>query len=731
MKQSHVLVAILAVLVLCGSLLAEAPLAERVPGDSMAYVGWAGRSHTFDGSLMGQLLKEPGLSKFVEAARAAVDRQVGPRRQKVVSCLWDIGLILWQHPLAAATFPSEDGEAKAPDGCLWVDLGKDKQAFQKSLEQLLAEVRLELEEVSIGDVTLQKIKGELLGPGPKLCFGFVDNYFLLTSEASARRVLELKKEDSLAAGKKFAACMDDLGGENTQLVLYVDVPALRAFIAKASGSSAEAAQRGLTALKAIGYDKVSAFASVTRVVDRNMYVKARLFSAAPHTGVMSLLAGTPLKESDYQNVPTDADFFLAANLSPARLLREIKSAAGVIAEDPNALKPILSKVDGLLGVSVEKDIAASLGDTWVLSSASSHGGFLTGTSLSIAVKDSAKFTETKQSVEAAIRDALQRRPTTQPAGNREMLPPFELQTISDSRAEIRYLSPVGGQMPVAPAWTVYKDRLIVSLWPQVAQSVVTINGSDPITADATYKKLRQRISGKPWMIGYVNMPSLVGKTYNLMLLGSTVGSNELTRKTGIRFRPEWLPTMLTLRKYLQPQICAVSADAEGIVFESFGPFPTLGMEAACLVPGFAPEIIEARRKAKRAVSLSRARGIAMGCMLYHTQHETMPPDLATLVREGCVGTDYLVSPVSGKRAPRFDRDRNVLVGDCDYILVGLGDLDDLDGEHRVLMVYENPDNYKGKGTVAAFADGHAEWLSAKEFRAAMDYTLKALAGESE
>jgi len=84
-----------------------------------------------------------------------------------------------------------------------------------------------------------------------------------------------------------------------------------------------------------------------------------------------------------------------------RSLREIWPALGQGESFEDRYEQSMAEFQEELGCSLEDDVLASLGDTWVLSSAASQGGFLTGTVLSVEVTDADKLAEVIAKIEEA------------------------------------------------------------------------------------------------------------------------------------------------------------------------------------------------------------------------------------------------------------------------------------------------------------------------------------------
>ncbi|MFP4054314.1 MAG: DUF3352 domain-containing protein [Phycisphaerae bacterium] len=716
-----------------------APLAERIPSDAPAYFGWAGRSLVFDGSLLGQMLGEPAVAQLLEAMRTALQKQTGKDHmesdraatmRQLVGHAWEMGMTAWQHPAAAAVLdiPEPNAENALPPVAVLIDLGTDKADFEKQLNAALKALG---EDIQTTTATIEgvEVKVIALDRAVTMCLGFQENLFFATlGREAVEPILKVKPEESLATNKKFLAVMKKVGGENLQAAGYVDVTTVTARIAKLLPPAREGEPDLQKVLKAAGLDKATALATATRIMDRHMYTRTRLFSPAPHSGVPALLGGEPLKDADLSGVPVDADLFVVARLSLSTVLGESRKAASTILGDPNALDQGLEMVRRQTGIDVRKDFADALGDTWVLSSAPSRGGFLTGTSLTVSLKDTKTATATVDKLETMLRQHSERMRQREDT-HRWSRPTYPVLNIAKTaRADIRYLGFRGGWVPIAPAWCIYKDKLHVALWPQVVKTILDNNGTArSVSADEIYKAYRAKLSGKPVILSYVNTPSLLRQTYNMGLVVWTMGANTLTDETGVPFHAAWLPTLQTLQKYMRPGITGVSLDDDGILVESYSAVP-VGAELVSLpVMGASiamPSLSRARQEAQRAVSASRLQGVGNAMALYENQYGRPASNYEVLIREGFMAVDQLDSPVDGSGELGWDSRNDVIRGEPDYILMNLAGKTDL--PDKTIMAYEQPSHYRRKGTFVLYVDHSVRWVDAETFEKQLAASRKAI-----
>ena len=628
---------------------AAAPLAQRLPAGSMVYVGWAGRSLTFDGSMIGQLLNEPVMDKIFGAIKGAAMKEIGPgAEQEMFGHAWQMGKIAWQHPIAAALIDLKKGQGNGePDitAALLIDLGKDRGEFAKHLDAILLHMR---EEIPLTDVTAGTVAYKVHKPrgGPEIAIGYLgDVLFVTLGQAGPRTLIDLAPAKALATDKKFVEALQAVGEKDVQLAYYIDVEAVTERVEQllppadgGEGGEPSMVQQIKKFTSALGMDKVSMVAAAMRVVDRGLHTKVRIFTPAPHRGLLMPLAGAPLTDADLAGVPQDADLLAAVKLSPGAAYDELRRVIKIL--EPRADEEMAKEIGNIeddFGLSLRRDILASLGDTWVLSSAPSQGGFLTGTVLSVTVKDAKKLSAAIEKIEARLLPPPS--PPVPEAGAdpaerpdpRRSSPRPTIEVLRDGQLEVHYLTVPSrwDPFPIAPAWAVHKNRLYVALFPQVIQAALAENGRKSVTVDAAFRKARGRLTGKPAILCYVNTPKIARQLYHWGLIGWTAAANMIAGETGVPVKPDWLPPLSSIEKYLWPQICAVSSDAKGISFESYGSLPSPVLVAGPLLSQLPIWVLTPtmQRTHGQIEETRNLHGVVDALRMHKLEHGKMPDSL--------------------------------------------------------------------------------------------------------
>jgi hypothetical protein len=213
-----------------------------------------------------------------------------------------------------------------------------------------------------------------------------------------------------------------------------------------------------------------------------------------------------------------------------------------------------------------------------------------------------------------------------------------------------------------------------------------------------------------------------------LLLGGTAGANLASGKIGLMLKPEVIPPLPKLEKYLAAEISGLSSDNKGITIESYQMIPgsALGVQSIALsVSALLPALNKARDSAKRAVSLSNLACIGKAVAIYWTENkEQLPPDLEALVKAGTITPSVLYSPLSGRKPPG-----GKAVQPFDYVYLGKGlKVSDIDAHaaSELILAYEKPELNHNEGTAAVFIDGHGSWMKMPEFQKALAATQEYL-----
>ncbi|MCD6377614.1 MAG: hypothetical protein J7L99_02045, partial [Planctomycetes bacterium] len=605
-----------------------------------------------------------------------------------------------------------------PQAATIIDLKNDKEAFNVHLQKFLTRLgkNVKLTQITFGNVSYHSFDT----PAGPCAIGFVGKIFF----ASIGKGVPMKiaetingKAKSLASQKKFANAMKELCSENVQIAAFIDAKRL---IKKVETIINAQGKRGKNArlskdtivfrnvIKALGLDGVTVVAGASNIVDRGFHEKIRIFSPSPHRGILSIFAEKPLPAGALESVPADADVLLAANFNPIKLLSLMRNIAAAI--EPDSKKEFdesLIEINKTLGVDIEKDLLKYTSGQWTIVSAPSLGGMITGTVITVNLTDADKFLDAITRIEKKLLELIDQ-------------PRTKVRVYRSNGVVIHYLIRRSDDfpLPVAPAWAVHKGKFYLAAFPQVIESAVSGTNEKPITKSATFIAFRKRLSPNVSYIEYWNTPSIKQKLYGCVLIGGTAATNFLGRFAP-EIRPEILPALPKVEKYIWPTIAAISSDANGITIESYSSVPTLLISTAysgTAVSIMLPAMFEARINTRRVASMINLKSIGVGLAVYATENnDDYPPDLNRLVKEKIIDAEMLMSPTSGRKV-HFDSKSNP-IPPFDYVYLGAGlKTTDIPRPSRFILAYEKPEINRFRGTNVLYADGHVEWVFMKKFQ---------------
>jgi hypothetical protein len=734
MKRARIAVALLCLLVIAVNLPAAEPLADRLPSGTLVYLGLAGKNKAFDDSMMGKLAQEPGLGKMFDMLRVAVAAQSGAK--EMVDGVWDLTMTALRHPAAIAlvSFEAGPGGNGPPEvtGAFLIDLGADRKDFAAKLDALIAKAGAKLEDASDGDLKFR----QLPTPAGPLATGYLgDTFFLCLGKDMPKRLAEMTPAKSLASDKNFTDAMKAVAGANLQFAFYADTAALmKKAQAMIEPDGAPAGGRGpgfSQVVQSLGVANVKSISAAVCVDGGYLHTKVRLATPAPHRGVLFPLAGDPLTDADLAALPEDTDLLLAGKVSAEGLYDEVRRIIKELSPETDAeITRGMLNPKGIFGGLAIKDVLGSLGQTWTFSCADSYGGLLSGMLLTAEVKDANRLAGAVARLEALLKPAAKPSDNEEPDGFHFPRPAPAVRVVTSGGVEVHYVSFSGMPLPVAPAWAIYKGRLYVAAWPQIILSAIDNQSKGSLANNAGFKELRAKMGGNPSILSYINTPRALRMGYGVPLALWTMGSGMIPSQATQPALPDWLPPLSVLEKYVRPDMGAVSSDKDGITIESCGSIPLFSVAPVMPALGVAvlmPGLSRARSLARGASSKANLSAIGKGIAIWSAANkDQFPPDLAALVEDG-QSPSILVSPLSGRQPPKYDREKKTLTGELDYIYIKL----DSSAPSELVCAYERPENSVNGIINVLFADLHVGEMDAQSLNEAIKKTQEYLKKKAE
>jgi hypothetical protein len=680
-----------------------------VPQESIAYFGWAGSDALqapYAGSNLKGIIDASAAKDFINKTLPKLIDQAAARdpdaRKQIEKLETGLG-IAWRHPVAFYFCPVSFSNPQRPE--FRFGLVCDAGADAKSLSDLLKGVFNEIPP----NVNLP-IHVVLDGNTVLLTFGRND------------LLADLKKGGGLAAAPAYQAAM-------AKVNLPAGVPAMAAYadmtkaiaqvneaLAKLPDVPADAKEKLPVLLDTFGVNGLTQMALVSGFDGKGWTDQSFVGMSGPKKGFLALMDSPPISNALLALVPKDAVAFSAWKLDLQKILTETRAAISKV--DLNAQQQLdngLKQANQELGLDIEKDFFAPLGDEWVLYEAplSDEGG--NSAALVCHLKDGAKFAKTLAAIEKMYNNIPD--------------PPLKVEKITAAKTQVSTLA-LG---TVSVAWVVKNDNLYISSLSGIGGAIRHVENKAPsILENATYQAARAALpaDAKPVSLAYAEPAKLYPELRKMV-----VGFFPLLRqRANLDVPMDLLPETADIKQFLTPGVGMSWIDASGMHAMSKTAFPGAGllggqqtapsMAAAVVGVGVAvalPAMAQSRQLAGKTVDAASLRGMSQASLLFAADNnDNLPDDVARLVADGIISPKQLVSRRSGTTPLQMTPELDKLAKDnfaqfatqiaahCDYVYLGKGLKAEMDGD--VVVLYEKPGPHTPDGLNLAFQDSHVEFV---------------------
>ena len=672
------------------------PLADLAPDDAVLYIGWRGVDNLgaeYDQSNLKALVDASGWRELMDRTVPSLVRRIVRDQRDAAPALHATRQVLgalWHHETMVC-FTGVDldrGRDPQPRIVIVCNAGEDAQPIAETLLALA-----DADDLARAGASITHADGRLV---------------LSTGLAPGVPALHADAATSLARSAHFQRALAK-GHDRPVLTIYVNAQAAlqiidRAMLEARDPQAAEmwpkiADAAGITNLKQLLY---------TGGFDGKQWTDAAFIEApAPRTGLLALLDSEPLDADALRAIPATVTRFGIGNFDLAKLLAEARGAAAKI--DPDAQHEVdllLRRAQAVVMLDLERGLINALGPrwTWYVDPAGA-GASMMNLVVSNRVRDKVKLTQTLNGLANTANMLIASQLREAPVQVR-----FKQRQVDG--VTLTYLAtPV-----VSPTWAVHEQTLYFALHPQsVAAAVAGARDAQRASildneAFNTAMDQLQRITGAeaPNSVNYVDVPALAPQGYAGMLIAaqSISGAGELF---GVDAPMMLLPRYDQIRPLLSPSASVTWTDDDGWHMQSLSAFPgaeLMTIEASMmqiqqlsmLTGVMLPALGQARRTARRVQSNTNARQITLGMVMYSNDHAGIyPPDIATLIEQGYVRAEVLVSPLTDVQVPAnidawpAEVRSQWIRENCSYIMVAAGLK--ADGGPDDLIIYGRPSHH--------------------------------------
>jgi len=682
-------------------LLSAQPLVDRVPADTLVYVGWLGwdaKSPGYEGSHLKAVLEAAEFQKLVNETLPAVMEKIAAQDRdaaQAMSLAKPIVLPMLKHP--TAIFIAKPVMAREqqpmPKAGIVCQAGADADAMLGQIQKLLAEGPPDMQ---------QMVKVNRQGDSVVVTLGYPEGL----------------PAGGLAGSAGFKAILPH-AVKNASCMVYVDVEGFIASTEQAIELYVEDEEPKAYWPKirdAIGLKNVKSFVWSSGFDGKDWMDHVFLSAPEPRTGLMALANPAPLSDGALKSIPATATLAGASRLDVSKLVDGLKQAA--VSIEPRSAQDIdraFAEASRAIGMDVQKDLLATLGDEWVYYVDPMTGGRgLGGIVILNRLKDAAKAEQAFTKLETLINDELRK-------NIKEDNVEIRFRTTQSDGLMIHYL----GTPMVSPAWAIKDGTLMIALFPQmVAGAAQQIGAQKSIMDNPSFQAIRQRL-GAPSAceVVFLDLPKTAPDSY-----ATWVAISRLVNFTDVLGAPApsmLLPPLHKLMPHLAPAGSVTWVDKDGIHMKAISPFPGATILASDPLGGMQmmtpmmmgvalPAMNRAREQANNVKSMSNLRQIGLAAIIYANEHNGKFPDtMAELAAGSDLTAETFISPSSNKQAPPPFADPKALgqwaEQNGDYVWVGKGLNANRAGPDEVIAherIGLNPDGMVN----AVFADGHAERL---------------------
>ncbi len=628
----------------------NAVIQRMAPEQCLWYLSLAGvdKANAKSKNKVEQLLAEDDVQQFVREAtnqikaafaKAAPDdpirKTLGEEGPKVIETLLTRPMCVYIGNVAAGA------NGPAVTGGIAVNLGDESAATKVSLEKI---------DLALATATGKKMDVDAAGwhalplppDAPPVQWGVQEKYLLIGIGKDEVQKLNDRRVNSKAAPEWLSKLRQQVPVDRPAMVQYINVQSAVALLQPALN---EILPPELTRvlLEITGVQNARYYASVNGL-DREGFLSRGLLAidGEPH-GMLSLISGQSLTAESLITIPADASFAVAARVDPDKAFEAFVTASAAI--DPLApvgIAESFKQLKLISGVHFQTDLLASLGDTWCVYNSPDDGGLVfTGLTVTATLRDHDKLVQVNDQLVGIFRQVMEQA-ARQGEGAR---------TISDIEfrgQKIFFVNFLTAESPVAPAWCITDDHLVVSLFPQAIKSYLQRLGHDASADAAAGKKSLAEVpavarlfsDGKhPTVISYQDTPSLFKLAYPVVQMMAQFGFSGL-QSEGINLHIGMWPNARAIAPHLMPTVDIVEATKDGLRFESRGTIPLgIGTLPLVMIPfgiistevqngPVAVKVAPAPGAAAQNSSENNLKQIALGVLNFESASKTLPAAFA-------------------------------------------------------------------------------------------------------
>jgi prepilin-type processing-associated H-X9-DG protein len=687
-------------LVVAGSAKAQ-PLADRVPGDALIYIGWSGSDSMgpgYAGSHLEAVLKDSKLSELVNEALPRLFKQIAakePGAAEPLAMFQSYAGAMWRHPSAfyfGGFSPGNPNGPPMPKFAMLCDAGAEGKALADKIRGALAQAHppFEIKVEEQGGMVVMSVGAQGWGAAQRPAAA-------LAASATFKAALAQVQKDAVAS-------------------VYLDMEGI-VKLADQMTAGSPAGQSWANTRDSLGLGAIKRLIATAGFDQKDWITRAFIESPSPRKGAAAGLFATPLSNDILKAVPQSATVMSAGKFDLGGLVSGIRSFAAAM--DPQAgqqVDAVLAQIRDSIGLDLQTDVFDLFGDEWAayLDPMGAGQGIFGYTIVNRAknpTKLEASLTRLEDVINSLVKSAMGP----------------DAPTIAIERTPITGTTLHHLAVPlVSPCWAIKDGNLYLGLYPQVVEAAVEQGSgrNKSILDNEDYIAVRKRLGGEAASgIGFANLPKTAPEGYQQVLMISRLylGGADLF---GAQTPAMAIPPLRKIMPHLTPSGDVAWTDASGWHYKGVSPFPGSDLltpgggggqvilaEEALLVSILLPSLNRARETANRVKCGSNMRQIGQGILLYANENKgKYPPNLGILVKTEELTPEVFVCP-SGNTAPpnglAIDDQVKWVNDNADYVYLGAGM--NITAGAEVIVLYEKPGAHGNQGMNILYGDGHVEF----------------------
>jgi hypothetical protein len=532
-------------------------LADRVPADTILYVGWRGSDTPgsgYEGSHLQAVLAESNFPKvFDEMLPKVLDRIAKEDRHaaEAVEVFRTFAGPMWRHPTAIAfvgiAVDPNKGPEPTPKLVMLCQAGAESAAIKMKVEQILQKAGKPPFPVHVVD------RDGLVA----LVIGY-DNPADAIPDAGAGA-------SSLANSPRFSKTLQQVN-RNGLITAYVDVEKVVNLVEFGLQAAPPEIKKGYAAVS----DKLGLKGIKRAIMSAGFDGKdwsARLFVAAPEprTGLLgTMLEGKPLSEHLLGSIPENSTIAGAFHFDIAGLVDVVRAAiASFDADAGRQADQAIEQVNQTTGIDIQKDLLHALGDEWAYyNDPSVAGNGIVGITMLNHLKEPAKVEASLTKLEDFINVTA-----AQQLKHEKVTVSFKRSHVGDTT--VHYLA-----IPlVTPSWAVHNGNLYVGLYPEmVVAAIAHVPGQGKsILTNPAFAAVMHKLGDHPASsFGFADLQRLAPENYSTWLAMSHLAN------AGDLFgipAPILMPPLDKLLAHLSGAGQVSWTDGDGLHIAATMPFP--------------------------------------------------------------------------------------------------------------------------------------------------------------